>query len=521
MNDLTSALLTVTDKARLLEVVRTSLPRLGIDWFVVCQYDRSNDGVTGPAMAEVLLSYGVDLAQASNWASAELLRSITTAAAGKPVVVCPLKVYQRSLGFVGFKMDGRLEPSLYEQVAQQLGAALYAMIMKDISDKSYDAIASLPQLAMSLVAPAAPELPSLRLVLQSCADRAFKALQADVVVLYEWNDGEFVLDDRGPVFAGKLRREDCMRSDVKPGDVVDEVIKVPADRFYGGDEFQKKYLSPQYRVTIAGRPPFAVREGIQAMSALVLKAGQETVGAMFVNYRTPRRFAEWEKNLHVAMASHAALVIRYARTLGSVARDTHRILGNVLNPIMVEFSEFLAHHQAIAQTADDPHRAAVDRLGKRVKWLLDAYQPESAREAEVNEIVHEFQSAGQGHNVTVEKEPYGDRVIVSVVLAHIRGVVRSLYRVALESHANRIRIFVSRSDVNWIHLRFAHDGQNQPRASEVFQFDPNGPLHVGEGRTLWWCRTALLSNGAWLTLEQAAPSVTFLLRLPVKRAEHD
>lgn len=64
---------------------------------------------------------------------------------------------------------------------------------------------------------------------------------------------------------------------------------------------------------------FEVREQISSTVAVPLRAGDESVGVLFVNFRKPQRFDAPQKNLIHSLANYAAIAIRNSRTFGKLS----------------------------------------------------------------------------------------------------------------------------------------------------------------------------------------------------------
>jgi GAF domain-containing protein len=120
-------------------------------------------------------------------------------------------------------------------------------------------------------------------------------VEADSVSLYRYQPGAEELEFP-PVQAGIYHRDD--------EDLRDVWSSVAAEQ-------------PVFAETIANVPAlrreFLDREGIQSCAILALRAAEENVGCMFVNYRVQKHFGEYERRVLSALAASAAIAIRTAR----------------------------------------------------------------------------------------------------------------------------------------------------------------------------------------------------------------
>jgi DNA-binding LacI/PurR family transcriptional regulator len=529
--ELTSALLAKRDPLELGEVLRQVMPDLGIHTCCVCRYEGEASTAREP-MAKVMLHLGSapeleELAAAGEIMEAGNLLSKVAAALGRAgALVYPLRVYDRSVGFVVFQRDPSVGAAIYGQLAEQLGAAVYAAELTEQTERSLHTFAALPELVSGFVDPSAPEMPHLREVLAVCAKLALEVLGGEPVIVYELVDGRFRLDRRGPVHAGELRHEDKMRSAVvEIDDVAAQVATHRQHRFFGAREYGRHLASME-----SFEPDrFAYREKIRAMSALVLEAGNEVVGVMFVNYRSEREFSDWDMALHKAFASHVAFAIRYMRTVSRVATDTHAVLGKVLNPLSTGILERLGNiSSALSQRTeqgDEQTSATVQRiltgLENDARWFAEAYDPKTIEEVPIERLLQVFD---EDPLATVGTDVADIRVLTK--RTHLQDVAQSLFRTARAGGASRVTVHARIQDVGWLELRFEYDGKLPTSRDGIFVFDQKRDLYLpsfqrdydehraGHARTLWWCRIAMLATGGWLAL---APTedVTFVLRFPL------
>jgi hypothetical protein len=276
------------------------------------------------------------------------------------------------------------------------------------------------------------------------------------------------------------------------------------------------------------------------MSALLLEAGSEVVGVMFMNYRQPREFNDWDRALHKAFATHAAFAIRYARTVNRVAEDTHAVLGKVLNPIFQELGSRLELLKAsILSSVEDPHLrqhtlSVFNSIERDTDWITEAYAPKATQKLSSQKLLAIFCDSRPNGPARVTCDPSADDAIgltVKVVESHLVQVAESLMRTAEEAHARSIQVGIHAQDVGQLELRFQFDEPLPMPRERAFAFDSERDLPLPSrdsrsehppsgGRTLWWCRTVLLTNGAWLSLAQTNDTV-FRLRFPLVPKSED
>lgn len=117
----------------------------------------------------------------------------------------------------------------------------------------------------------------LNSVLKEIVESAHKALQADVVTLYEYDEKS----DKFTNFnlAGELLKADAI-------------------------------FAPDISEHSQGQNRFVVRENIKSSAGVPLKVGDKVVGVMFVNFRTPQSFTDSQRMLITLFANQAALAIQ-------------------------------------------------------------------------------------------------------------------------------------------------------------------------------------------------------------------
>lgn len=183
-----------------------------------------------------------------------------------------------------------------------------------------DTLARLSKVGQALVSlEASPG--ELERLLQQIAESAQEVLGADVVTVYQYiqDQDEFLVP---PVQVGELREPDVPKDKVFEDDVVVKIVR-GGSPLYSPDAQGTPQLSGPFEVERLERPEkrFVVREGIVSSAALPLKARDEIVGVMFVNYRSPQPFTEDQKETIELFANQAAVAIRNARLFELVSRQ--------------------------------------------------------------------------------------------------------------------------------------------------------------------------------------------------------
>lgn len=127
------------------------------------------------------------------------------------------------------------------------------------------------------------ETTDLEAILQQIIESAYKALQADSVALIEYDEK-----------TGKFTNSN----------LVDEALKSGKDIFASD-------VSEYFQV----KNKFVVRENFKSFAGIPLKVGENIVGVMYVNFRTPQTFTENQQMLITLFANQAALAIQNIRKI--------------------------------------------------------------------------------------------------------------------------------------------------------------------------------------------------------------
>jgi GAF domain-containing protein len=162
-----------------------------------------------------------------------------------------------------------------------------------------------------------------REVLEKIGDYVLFAFGADNVTLYQYFQAEYRFEFP-PVMPGSFRDENSMLTQIRPDDIVWRAVKQDEPIF--SDDVRGNPALCGARTDGTDKPRFVEREGIRSSAILALRSDAESVGVMFVNYRSEHRFDEEEKLAMSALASSAAIAIKSARLRTSADRQARRRL---------------------------------------------------------------------------------------------------------------------------------------------------------------------------------------------------
>lgn len=173
---------------------------------------------------------------------------------------------------------------------------------------------------------------SLDRVLNQIAESALEVLGADFVVLYEYDTTEDNIIVP-PVVQGREIDPEVLRDIGKVVPHKQSVIYRVISRrrsFYAPhasrDWAQEGLIDPHEDWSEVG---FVARAGIASSAGVVLATEGQPLGVMFVNYGTPRPFADHDIEIAEMFASQAAIAIQNAR-LFSMEQEQLKLMGSLL-----------------------------------------------------------------------------------------------------------------------------------------------------------------------------------------------
>lgn len=151
-------------------------------------------------------------------------------------------------------------------------------------------------------------------ILQEIANLAHQELKTDLVVIYIYPPEDST--PVGPVYAGNaLQPEELGRSHVSSDSIVHRVKKA-AGKILTCEDLEKINVEthPLFKPSTFHRetnpPPFVVREQIHANAIVRLLSDDDCIGALFLNYRRPQAFSQWDRRRFSFFAHLATLAIQ-------------------------------------------------------------------------------------------------------------------------------------------------------------------------------------------------------------------
>lgn len=187
---------------------------------------------------------------------------------------------------------------------------------------------------------------NIKAILENIARSALEVLFAEPVTLFQYdqNAGQLLPP---PIFAGQLRaKREYVENFVFTGHSFAELVIKNGESLYLENDIDGHPLMQEAKShDPEGMPPqrFHEREEIKSMAAIVLKVENETVGLMFLNYRTPQEFSSTERKIMETFAAQAAIAIKNSRLIEQLRQSEaflNSVITDVPDPIIVTENKF-------------------------------------------------------------------------------------------------------------------------------------------------------------------------------------
>jgi PAS domain S-box-containing protein len=145
--------------------------------------------------------------------------------------------------------------------------------------------------------------------LKSIVEIAAQVLETDILVLYPYDDKHKKIK-WPPIHSGDINYPDLVESDDISAEKPLSFIKRGTSH-YSNRSQEDPIMSHKGSPTHKGIPGhFISREGIISSAVIILKVGQEIVGVMLIEYRTPHEFDDDERQIIEIFASYIAVAIQ-------------------------------------------------------------------------------------------------------------------------------------------------------------------------------------------------------------------
>ncbi len=403
-------------------------------------------------------------------------------------------------------------------------------------------------------------------VLETVAQRAVEVLNIDLVTLYEYDQSsqQFLVEGTGPTIAGRLLVPGPMKTKIYPDDVPWKIVQMGKSRFSPDAAHDEFVIGVVRHPGEPERPRFVLREKIKSSAALVLRVGEEIVGIMFANYRTPHQFREDEERILETFANYAAIAIQNARHFEALqraedelkaalqlARDELKVMHEqrlaaeqiqVLGTIAGHFAHRLSNVAGTIPVAAQEIRRVIDAQNEVAGRYLQRIEEDGRRLLEMAEQLRKSvpvaqpQPADLNHFLAdalkrtaipddiVVKENYMpnlpsttfasdqmlevfDNIIANAVEAMTPGGGELTLRTLLADDGKSVKIEIADTG----------RGMDEKVQKRLFSLFFTTKEKRGMGFGLWWCRNFVRAIGGDVFLKSSAPGKgsTFVVKLPI------
>lgn len=242
-------------------------------------------------------------------------------------------------------------------------------------------------------------LQDLPKILQSIADGVRDALHCDLVTLYACNEAKGKVEL--PTIAGTLHHEQAIYAlgYVSRQSTVWRMLE-HGEPYFADDAIHDRWMILAEAERHQDVQPFVLREGIASSAAIPLTMGNEKVGILFANFRSPHTFIDQEKNDIRIFATQAAMAIYNARLYDEVSKTKDYLLTS-------QTVAWLGLVGADLQHTIDQKAFSLDNIATGLRSWLKKMDPPPAGIQEVLGIVDKLddlsnnirglQSASQSH----------------------------------------------------------------------------------------------------------------------------
>jgi GAF domain-containing protein len=400
----------------------------------------------------------------------------------------------------------------------------------------------------------------VKAVLAKIAKVAVESLGADIVTLYEYDQAKdlFLVKDTGPTIEGTIFHPEAMRTEVQEQDIqwimVHDRQRVPVG-FY--DDVRRGAQLQAPRVDARQNQRFVDREQVRSMAALLLPhraasdPGEEIVGVLFANYRTPHSFNSDERKLLAAFADYAAIAIQNARHArqqrlrqqqvvsiissfpasfaasmnnfaGTSKVTTQIIRERVLRDRIADRGDFITRQlDRIGREADDLQELAA-RLSEQFKATLGSAQlavvdlPQVVRQA-CGTIEQDQSLSGDAIQIDLPPELPKVLSVEQLLLRLLLDILTNAVTATAGRDQRRIRIIGrAAAERNVVQVVISDNGRGIPPAVRQSLFKQPLTKQGSGGLSLWYGSLFMKSTGGDLDLAEPQPAegAAFVLEIP-------
>ncbi len=330
-------------------------------------------------------NYKVESENLENIPEIDLLREIRSR------MIVPIKIYGRVFGVLC--LESKRENAFNED---------HLLILSAFSNQAGAAIRNAEFFnKLQNVKKTFPQISELNMdiheVLGKIVDTAAEVLETDILVLYQYDDRTKKII-QPPIYTGDIKYKEFMEDEAIYSDI--PILFIISGESHYAEESQKDPIMTGKGKPLQGGIPsrFVFREDIVSSAGIVLKVGQEIVGVMFINYRTPHEFNADERQIIEIFSSYIAVAIQNVmhfretkiadtmQTIGKIASNFAHKLKNDIGTINL-YTDSLMDDIKPTQPNYYPLSQIKEKTSK-IKEEIDHLQKASKIHLQVKKLIH-------------------------------------------------------------------------------------------------------------------------------------
>lgn len=374
-------------------------------------------------------------------------------------------------------------------------------------------------------------------VLDNIAEIAAEVLATDVLVLYRYDEKnkEIIWP---PIYKGNIKYPQYMIREVDEAEA--PLLLINSGKNHYAENSQGDPIMAPGKKPRKGIPQrFILRENIVSSAGILLKVGQEIVGIMFINYRTPHKFDVDDMRIIENYASYIAIAIHNVshfrekevgaglQTLGQLAAVVAHKIKNDIGTISLYTGDLLDETKA-----EDPQYFNLSKISEKINkivtdidFLMNASKlkiPEKEFvdiESFINEIVNEILLDLKTKNIKLEKKIAANLPKIKIDPTQIKMVLSNLAYNSIDamSGGGKIIISISKSK-NIVKLDWKDTGTGISAEYSVKVFQPLWTTRGrGFGLGLFLSKTIIEEHGGSISLDlNYKKGAKFIIKFPIK-----
>jgi PAS domain S-box-containing protein len=375
-------------------------------------------------------------------------------------------------------------------------------------------------------------------VLKSIVEIAAKILETDIFILYIYEAKQKKIK-WPPIHFGDIKYPEIMESEEISSDKPLSFIKKGTSH-YANKSQDDSIMSSKGKPTRKGFPDcFVLREGITSSAGILLKVGQEIVGVMFINYRTPHEFNADERQIIEIFASYIAIAIQNVmhfsekktadamNTIGKLSANfAHKIKNDIgtinlyTGDLMDETKPEAPQYFPLTQIKDK-----ILKITKDINFLSSTSKMyvHEKKLIHINDLIKELQSEIlpdlEIKKITLEIEIQPDLPKLEIDPTQIKMVFINLAQNSIDAMLGGGKIFlsISKSNENLVfHWTDTGGGIPPKYAHKIFNVLWSTKDN-GSGLGLFYSKTIIEEHGGSISLDtNQKKGARFVITLPVK-----